>query len=72
MMHLSMEHGNMTFNLNSDQQQAFSVGYEAGHSIGLMAFTSDAITKACGIIIDIVVPVGMWTVSFFKLRETEI
>ncbi|MDR1501372.1 MAG: hypothetical protein LBT43_02820 [Prevotella sp.] len=72
MMHLCMEHGNMTFNLNSDQQQAFNIGYEAGHSMGLMAFTSDAIIRACSIIIDIVVPVGMWTVSFFKLRETEI
>ncbi|SBV93903.1 hypothetical protein [uncultured Dysgonomonas sp.] len=72
MMHLSMEHGNMTFNLNSNQEQAFSIGYDTGRSIGLMAFTTDAIVRACSIIIDIVVSVGMWTVSFFKLRETEI
>ncbi|HMM03117.1 MAG: hypothetical protein ACK5KN_04945 [Dysgonomonas sp.] len=72
MVHLSMEHGNMTFNLNSDQQQAFRIGYEAGHSVGLIAFTSDSIVRGCSIIIDVVVPTGMWIVSFFKLRETEI
>ncbi|GAB6121207.1 hypothetical protein [Dysgonomonas termitidis] len=72
MVHLSMQHGNMTFNLDSDQQQSFRVGYEAGHSMGFIAFTSDVIVKTCSIVINVVVPVGMWIVSFFKLRETEI
>jgi hypothetical protein len=76
MMHLSMghgiEHGNMAFNLNSNQQQAFNIGYGTGQAIGLMAFSSDAVFRTCSIIVDIVVPVGMWIVSFFKLRETEI
>lgn len=72
MMHFSMEHGNMTFNLNSDQQQAFNIGYDTGRSLGLTAFSSDILVRACNTIVNIVVPVGMWLVSFFKLRETEI
>jgi hypothetical protein len=73
MIHSSMEHGNMMFNFNqiNDQQQSFSNGCQAGHSI-IVAFTSNAAVKACSIVIDVVVPAGMWIVSFFKLRETEI
>jgi hypothetical protein len=49
--------------------------YEAGYGLGKMLGTdvsSDSVVGTTGLILHIVVPVGMWIVSFFKLKETEI
>lgn len=48
----------------------YNMGYEIGK--GLDSLVNDPFIKALDIIYYIVFITGMWTVSFFKLRETEI
>ena len=48
----------------------YNMGYEIGK--GLDSLVNDPVIKALDIIYYIIFITGMWTVSFFKLRETEI
>ncbi|MFV0420531.1 MAG: hypothetical protein ACK5KT_17630 [Dysgonomonas sp.] len=62
----------VAFNFNTDvaKGNSYSMGYELGQSMEILV--KNPLIKVMDTIADIVFTVGMWTVCFFKLRETEI
>ncbi|MBK5720559.1 hypothetical protein JGH11_06715 [Dysgonomonas sp. Marseille-P4677] len=71
--HFALKGGNLSMDLSSNtpHETAFNIGYSTGKTIGLDIFRNSIIStleKA----IDVVLIVGLWVISFFKLRETEI
>lgn len=61
----------VAFNLGSNMSNnSYDMGYNMGHTVSTLI--DDPFIKILDIIINTVFIVGMWTVCFFKLRETEI
>lgn len=61
----------VAFNLGSNMgNNSYSVGYDLGRSMAV--FIKDPLIRTMDTIADVIFVVGMWTVCFFKLRETEI
>lgn len=52
--------------------ESFHMGYKLGSSVNGTGLADNIIIKTCDTIIGIVFPIGLWIVSYFKLRETEI
>lgn len=71
--HMALKGGNISFNLSADtpHNSAFNIGYNTGKTMGLGLF-KDSVISSIDKVIDIVLIAGLWIISFFKLRETEI
>jgi len=62
----------MSFNANMGHDESYNVGYDLGRSIKMTELKSGGFIDAVNVIIGTIFPLGMWVVSYFKLRETEI
>ncbi|WP_029904292.1 hypothetical protein [Prevotella sp. 10(H)] len=71
--HIILESGkNVAFSMSADNENNFTAGYDFGNAIAASHFASDTVLQIASYIISVVVPLGMWLTSFFKLRETEV
>ncbi|GEM_PF-3165864 len=67
--------GSMTFNLSSNTEASHITAYKSGQDLGesiSLSILHDKTIKILNIVVGIVMIGGLWIVSFFKLRETEI
>lgn len=69
--HMALKGGNVSIDFNTSNQTAYNIGYASGKTMGLDIF-SNSLINTLSKVIDIVLIGGLWIVSFFKLRETEI
>ena len=60
------------FNGNMEHDKSFSMGYTLGRTMGEAELRKDLIINICDTVTSIIIPVGMWIVSYLKLKETEI
>ncbi len=55
-----------------NHSESFSMGYTFGRTMGEIEMKDDILINICDTIISFIFPIGLWIVSYLKLKETEI